>query len=258
MKYIFIIVFSISSIFCFAQNEWNEAYSELFSIDSTKNEVKYLHFKIRTIPEYHYFSKPYLTDIYYSIEYKEFGTPEVFEWVELYEGHLINDLEKKYSTQWQGPFIGNRDISYKFLFELISGVQNENILNLTIFSTNPELDFKYCNINPNFPFQVSAVYYDTDNLVKAIDIYSGASTIYTAYSIVKSTNIYVTIGTAILENIIIYAIKAYLSNLPIYLTIKCNVCGHEETIVINDLNYNRTYTCKTHGCHNSAKIIMTD
>lgn len=258
MKYIFTIVFLFFSIFSFAQNKWSNAYSELFGIDTANNEVEYLHFKIRTIPEYHYYSIPYLTDIYYSIEYKEYGTPEKFKWVDLYDGHLINDIDKKYSTQWQGPFIGNRQISYKFMFELIKDNHKENKLKLTIFSTNPELDFKYCNIYPNFPFKVNAFYYNTDNLEEVIDIYSGASTIYTVYSIAKSSNIAVTIGTAILENIIIYAIKSHISNMPIYLSIRCNVCGQEERIVINNLNYNKLYTCKTDGCHNSAKIIMTN
>ncbi len=255
MKLYFFIIFTFGSVIISAQNTWNKAYSNLLEIDTVNNEIKFLHFKIKTQPEYYYYSRPYLTDVYYSVEYKEFGTPETFECVELYDGHLINDIEKKYSKQWQGPFIGNRDISYKFLFELES--KNQNILSLTIFSTNPEMDLRYCNVDPNFPFQVNAVY-RADNLIKAIDIYSNVSTINAIYSIARSTNIALTIGTAVLEDIIVYAIQSKLSNLPIYLTIKCNVCGHSETIIINSLNYSEIYTCKTNGCHNSAKIFMTD
>ena len=258
MKYVLISILFTVHVFSYAQNNWEKAYSTLFSIDTTNNEVRYLHFKIRTQPEFHYFSKPYLTDVYYSIDYKEFGTPESFTWVELFDGHLINDLEKKYSSQWQGPFAGNRGISYEFFFELMPGDSNDNSqkLNITIFSTDPELDFKYCNVDPHFPFQVKAIYYDTKNLETAMDIYSGASIIHTVYTMGKSSNVAVTIGTELLEEIITYAIQYYLTNLPIYLTLKCNVCGHTETIVIKDLNYNEIYTCKTNGCYNSAKIIL--
>jgi hypothetical protein len=255
-----LVLFFLTITFCFSQNSFKKAYSELFTIDSITNEVEYLHFKIQTSPEY-YESSPrnILTDIYYSIKYREYGTPDDVMWVQIYDGHLVNDLEKEFNHQWKGPFPGNRDISYKFLFELVSEPnQNSDKLNITIFSTNPVLDFKYCNFSGTIPFQVSAVYYNTKNLKMAIDVFTGCSTIHTAYELLKSSNIATTIGTAILEEIVVYAIKAEISNLPVYLTIKCNICGKTETIKINNLNYSTTYTCATPSCHNSAKIKIVE
>jgi|WetSurMetagenome_2_1015567.scaffolds.fasta_scaffold00376_6 hypothetical protein len=245
----------------FSQNSYEKAYSKLFTINDDTREVGYLHFKIQTIPEYFHLSnnESQLTDIYYSIKYKEYGTPENVTWVKIFDGQLVNDLARVYTQQWKGPFPGNRDISYKFLFELISDtIQHLDKLNITIFSTNPELDFKYCSIPAAFPFQVSAIYYNTENLVKVIEVYSGCSNIHTIYKLASSTNIVTTIGTAILEEIVIYAIKAELRNLPVYLTIKCNVCGKTETLKINDINYKNIYQCNTPGCHNRAEIRLIE
>lgn len=257
---IFGLFFVLISNICYSQNSFEKAYNKLVSVNKQTNEVEYLHFKIQTIPEYYQSnSKSILTDVYYSIKYREFGTSDNITWVKIYDGHLVNDLAKKYTQQWKGPYPGNRGISYKFFFELLSDSnQQSDKLNITIFSTNPELDFKYCNISNNLPFQVSAVYYNTENIKTALHLFSGTSVIHTVFELIESSNVATAIGTAIIDEVAINVVKEELKNLPIFITLKCNVCGKSETLKINDINYSGIFTCKTPGCHNTARIRLVE
>lgn len=239
----------------FSQEQFKFAFQDIISIDTSKNEIDFLHFKIYSYPEY-YINENLLTDVYYSVSYKEFGTPEKHIWIKLFDGHVINDLNSEYNKQWKGPFPGNRDISYKFLFEIIKKSNNINKFRATIFSTNPVLDSKYCNVSYHSPFEITAYYYNTNGIKTVLDIYSSVSTVNTLYSIPKVANVGVAIASIVIETLVIYAIKTYLDQLPIYLEIKCNVCGHSERIKIESLNYKKSYTCKTYGCHNKAEIYV--
>jgi hypothetical protein len=256
MKYYLVTILLLLSFICYAQDDFRIAHREIITIDSIKNEISYLHFKINTYPEFNY---SILTDVNYTVKYQEFGTPEEFTWVKLFDGHLVNDLHHEYNSQWKGPFPGNRDILYQFYFELIrdSIENNNNKLQTTILSTNPELDYNYCNLNYKAPFDITAFYYNTENIKLVLDIYSNCSTVYTAYSvIVKGSNPVVAAASTIVEGLVIYAIKASLDKFPIYLTITCNTCGYKETIEIESLNYNNIYKCPTFGCHNMAEIRL--
>ena len=255
MKKILLSIIGVLIITCtFSQGQFKIAFQDIISIDTSKNEIDFLHFKIYSYPEY--YNDNLLTDIYYYVSYKEFGTPEKYIWVKLFDGHLINDLNNEYNKQWKGPFPGNRDISYKFLFEIVKKSNNINKFRVTIFSTNPVLDAKYCNVSYSAPFDITAYYYNTNDIKTALDIYSNVSTISTLYSIAKDANIGVAVASTVIEIVVIYAIKSYLDQLPIYLEIKCNVCGHSEQIKIKSLNYKKSYTCKTYGCHNKAEIYV--
>jgi hypothetical protein len=254
MKNYFLTISIFLTYTCFSQNDYKVAHNAIISIDSVNNEISYLHFRINTFPEYAY---DMLTDIHYSVKYREFGTPEEVTWVKLFDGHLVNDINHEYSFQWKGPFPGNRDISYKFFFELINdSIENTNKLKTIVFSTNPTLDYAYCNLDYNAPFEVTAYYYNIDNIKKIINIYSSCSAVYTIYSLAKGANPGVAVAWTIGETIVIYAVNAYLENLPIYLTVKCNVCGHTESIKIENLNYRKIYKCSSYGCQNMAEIRL--
>lgn len=253
-KYYVIFLLIIFNRLLLSQTEFNLAATKTLKIDSTSYKINYLHFTISYEP---ILQQSNLTDIYYKINYHEIGTNLEKEWVNMYDGHLINLIGL--DSQWKGPFTGLRSVRYKFYLELINDKSSEtgkSIL-INILSTHPDIDAKYYNSFYKSPFVVTAHYYDTQGVKIVLTTYSILSTLRSGYKIIKGIGGPATlILTVVVEFIAGYAFETYSKSLPIEFSIKCNVCDVEYQLT--RYNYNDfTFICSTHGCENSAKIMFS-
>ena len=261
-----IIVFICIVFSGFSQLNYENALDQLIKVDSINNEFTFLHFTIKQIPEFSTVDNK-LTDIYYSIKYREFGTSESHDWVKVFSGHLVNDYNKDYNYQLKGPFWGNRDLSYKFLLE----IAKDTSLRISIFSTNPELDAKYCGADFNNPFDMVVDYYDATGIERLMKPVNTLSNISTAYTIingavkgvkygVRAANIPFAVASIAIENIAIYLIETSIQNLPVKVDAHCNVCGANSTHHFKNKDGKMMVKCNSFGCHNMAelRIIYTE
>jgi len=261
---IFVPWILISGILLSAQ-ELRPSFDGMIKIDQDNKIIRHLHFTLTIKP---IVDLSQLTDLFYSVDYNEAGTNRVYEWVRIYDGHLINVPELGLHRQWKGPFSGIRQIRYQFYFELIDDGESDfkKSLLIRIFSTHPELDAEYFRQIDKSPFDVTAYYYDTKLIKRALQIYKVISNIKSGFKLIsgiahfgESANpvvgITAEIGMFVFEYLIVSEIEKRLDNPSIEIHLKCHVCKKE--FVLPPQKQRQIYfECDTPGCGNRANITV--
>lgn len=216
--------------------------------------LQYLHFKIDFTPIQ---TDSTLTDLFYSIQYKEYGSNQEFPWVALGDGHLINLPGQR--KQIEGPFYGAREIKYKFRFEIIhsGGKAEQDSLRIHIYSTNPARDAAYVDSYYKAPFKVIATFFDGNGIKRATDSYSLVSTLVGVVKVLRGGSVVTFVVTFALETAATFLVGRllddYASKKPVEFAITCNACNAQFNLSRLE-RAGFAFKCKTSGCGNRGNI----